>query len=264
MESERAKKVIAFIGSPQQRATYRVIQEFEANLKSFGGIDFEYVLLKDCHLELCRGCCLCFEKGEEYCPARDDRDALLEKLDESDGVIFATPTYSGHVTGLMKNFIDRLAFVFHRPRFFGKTFTPIVTYGIFGIAAVVKYLETAGEALGFDVTRGCSLHTLEPSTKFQQEKNSREIKKAAARFYKGLMRQKSPTPSFFRLMLFRLSRTSIRLMLDEKFQDYRHYRDKGWFESDYWHDVSLGLIKRLAGRFFDLMGERTVKQRLGA
>lgn len=163
----------------------------------------------------------------------------------------------------MKNFIDRLAFVFHRPRFFGKTFTPIVTYGIFGIGAVVKYLETAGEALGFSVTRGCCLHTLEPQTQLQQ-KNSREIEKAAARFYQELTRQTPPTPSFFRLMLFRMSRTSIKLMLDEKFRDYRHYQEKGWFESDYWHDVSLGFIKKLAGRFFDLMGERTVKQRLGA
>jgi hypothetical protein len=35
-------------------------------------------------------------------------------------------------------------------------------------------------------------------------------------------------------MLFRMSRTSIRLMLDEGFRDYRYYKEKGWFESDYY------------------------------
>ncbi|MGE5553728.1 MAG: flavodoxin family protein [Betaproteobacteria bacterium] len=264
MTSEQTKKVTVFIGSPVKRATYQAVQEFEMNLKSCAEIDFEYVLLKDYHLEYCKGCCLCFEKGEEYCPAKDDRDLLLEKMSHSDGVIFATPSYSFQVTALMKNFLDRLAFVFHRPRFFGKTFTAIVTYGIAGAAPIVKYLENVGENLGFHVTRGCCLHTLEPRTELQQKKNSQEIKKAAARFYEGLMRQTTPAPSFFRLMLFRLSRTSIRLMLDEKFRDYRHYREKGWFESDYWHDVSLGFIKKLAGRFFDFLGERMVKQRGGA
>jgi multimeric flavodoxin WrbA len=39
---------------------------------------------------------------------------------EADGVIFASPIYTFHVTGLMKNFIDRFSYCVHRPRFFGK------------------------------------------------------------------------------------------------------------------------------------------------
>lgn len=38
-------------------------------------------------------------------------------------------------------------------------------------------------------------------------------------------------------MLFRMSRTSIRLMLDEGFRDYRYYKEKGWFESDYYNGL---------------------------
>jgi hypothetical protein len=35
------------------------------------------------------------------------------------------------------------------------------------------------------------------------------------------------------LMIFRMSRTSIRLEPDEKSYDVKYYRDKGWFESVY-------------------------------
>ena len=65
----------------------------------------------------------------------------------SDGVVFATPNYSFHVSGLMKLFVDRLAFNFHRPRFFGKTCTSIVTQGIAGGGKIVE-IWNSKEAAG--------------------------------------------------------------------------------------------------------------------
>lgn len=254
------KKVTVFIGSARKQATYEAVREFEKNLKSYTEIDFEYVFLKDYRLEFCRGCKLCFDKGEELCPIEDDRDLLIDKLNQSDGVIFATPNYSFHVSAPMKNLLDRLAFVFHRPRFFGKAFTSIVTQGVFGGGSIVKYLGNMGENFGFSVAKGCVLKTLEPTSKAAQEKNSHEIKKAAARFYRVLMRPASPAPSFFRLMMFRMSRTSMKAMLSDQYYDYRHYKEKGWFKSDYYYDVSLSPIKKLAGRIFDFMGRRMSRQ----
>ncbi|MHC1723708.1 MAG: flavodoxin family protein [Aminipila sp.] len=250
------KKVTAFIGSAQKQATYKAVCEFEKNLKAYTEIELEVVFLNDCHLEFCRGCKLCFNKGEKLCPIHDDRDLLLDKINQSDGVIFATPNYSFHVSAPMKNLLDRLAFIFHRPRFFGKTFTSIVTQGIFGGASIVKYLDNMGQNLGFRVSKGCVLRTLDPITEAAQKKNSLEIKKAAAKFSRELMRSAYPSPSFFRLMLFRMSRTSIKAMLNEEYYDYRHYKEKGWFESDYYYDVSLSPVKKLAGRIFDFMWQR--------
>lgn len=255
------KKVTAFIGSPRKGATYRTVQEFEGKLQSYAEVDFEYVFLKDYHLEYCKGCKLCFDRGEEYCPSRDDRDLLLEKMANSDGVVFATPNYSFHVAAPMKNLLDRTAFVFHRPRFFGKAFTAIVTQGIYGGGAIVRYLETMGRNLGFHVAKGCCVRTLEPMTPAQQRKIAREAQRAAARFYRQLGRSGPPAPSFFRLMLFRMSRTSIREMLDDKSRDYRYYRDNGWFESNYYYATTLGPIKRLAGSLFDFLGRQVVAQR---
>jgi multimeric flavodoxin WrbA len=252
------KKVTAFIGSLRKKTTYQAVQELEKNLKQYADIDFEYVFLKDYRLEFCQGCKLCFDKGEKFCPLKDDRDILLEKMEQSDGVIFATPSYAFQVSARMKNFIDRFAYIFHRPKFFGKTFTAIVTQGIFGGNDIVKYLEFTGANFGFDVIKGSCVRTLEPMTELRQKKLKHEIKKLSERFCKGLICSTPSVPSFFRLMIFRMTRTSLQ-SIDVRYRDYYYYQDKGWFESDYYSETSLGLIKKCAGHFFDFLGRQLAK-----
>lgn len=258
------KKVTIFIGSPGKQATYQAAEEFVTNFKAHMEINFEYVFLNDYNLGNCKGCKLCFNKGEEYCPLKDDRDLLIEKINNSDGVIFATPNYAFNVTAIMKNFLERISFIFHRPRFFSKVFMAIVFQGIYGGAAIVKYLENVGENLGFHVVKGCCLTALEPRIAIEQKKITQELNKASTRFYKELMCTTPLTPSFFKLMIFRMSRTNISIVLDKKFRDYAYFKEKGWFESDYYYDVPLGITKKLAGRFFDFLGKQMAKHKLRA
>ncbi|HAS90876.1 MAG TPA: NAD(P)H-dependent oxidoreductase [Sedimentibacter sp.] len=60
------KKITAIIGSARKGATYQAVREFEQNLKEYEEIDFEYIFLSDYNLEFCRGCKICFDKGEAY------------------------------------------------------------------------------------------------------------------------------------------------------------------------------------------------------
>jgi multimeric flavodoxin WrbA len=187
------------------------VQEFEKNLKQHDEVDFAYVFLDDYRLEFCQGCKACFDKGEQYCPLKDDRDLLLAKLEQSDGVIFATPSYAFSVSARMKNMIDRFAYVFHRPWFFGKTFTAVVTQGVsFGGDKIRRYLEDTGANLGFCVTKGTCVNTLEPMTDTQVGKLKEAIRNTAARFSKSLDRTALPAPSLFRLMMFRMTRSAIQ------------------------------------------------------
>ena len=43
----------------------------------------------------------------------------------------------------------------------------------------------------------------------------------------------------------------MRLELDDSSYDYRYYKDKGWFESDYFYLTRLGVLKKAAGSLFD-------------
>lgn len=255
------KKIAAFIGSSQKHATFKAVQEFEQHLKTYVAIEFEYIFFKDYNLEYCNGCKLCFDKGEECCPFKDDRDILIDKIESSDGVIFATPNYAFHVSARMKNFLDRIAFIFHRPRYFGKTFMPIVTQGIYGGNAILKYLNRIGQNFGFFTVKGCCLRTLEPETENQKKKNSKKIKKAAARFYNQFKKSSLAEPSFIKLIQFRISRSIIGLKLNEQYKDYRYYKENSWFDSGYYYDVPLSFLKKSVGNLFDALSTSLAKNR---
>lgn len=255
------KKVTAFVGSASKKHTLGAVRQFQEYLEASGDVECEIVILSDCRLGTCRGCKACFEKGEASCPLKDDRDMLLEKMTESDGVVFATPNYSFHVSALMKIFLDRLGFVFHRPCFFGRAFTSIVTQGVYGGGAIVRYLDFVGSGLGFNTVKGSCFTAFEPMTEKEKRSRDRRLAKQSRQFYERLAKPEFPVPTLFKLMGFRMGRTSMRLELDDKSYDWRYYRDKGWFESAYFYPVRLGVFKKAAGRLFDWIAVRTARSR---
>jgi len=223
-------KVTAFIGSGRKRHSYNACEKFLQNLQTMGNVEYEMVRLSEYNIGTCRGCRICFDKGEEFCPHKDDRDKLIEKMKDSDGVIFASPNYSFQVSGMMKVFLDRLGFGFHRPDFFGKTFSSIVVQGIGKGEKIVRYLDFTGRGLGFNVVKGCCIKTLEPMTEKSQKAFDSIIDAQSRKFYAQLVKHEYPSPSLWWLMIFRMARTSIKKMLDDSCRDYTYFHDKGWFE----------------------------------
>jgi len=247
------KKVTAFVGSTHKKNTYEATLQFLNNLKAFGDVETEIVTLSDYQLGTCRGCRLCFDKGEEFCPLKDDRDVLMEKINTSDGVVFASPNYCFQMSGIMKTFLDRFGFICHRPRYFGKTFTSIVTQGFTGGDKIVEYFNFLAILLGFNTVKGISITALDPRTDKVQKKIDRALAELSKRFYTSLAKPAYPVPTWFMLIGFRMGRTSIKQMLDERSRDYRYYTEKGWLESDYFYPIHLGALKEAAGKLFDRM-----------
>ena len=252
-------KVTAFIGSGRKKHTYNATERFLKKLQTLGDVETEIVMLNDYDLQTCKGCVLCMDKGEEFCPLKDDRDKLIQKIIDSDGIVFASPNYSFQVSSLMKIFIDRLAFFFHRPRFFGKTCTSIVAQGIYGGNDIIKYLDFVGRGFGFNTVKGCCITTREPLSEKRQKKNDDTINRLAERFHSRLMKNQYPAPALLWLVMFRMGRTSRKLVLDESFRDYTYCKEKGWFESDYYYQVKLNPLKKLAGKLFDMIAVRMAK-----
>lgn len=254
-------RITAFVGSVRKMHTYNTTELFLEKLKLLGDIEYEIVQLSNYNLETCKGCLNCMDKGEEYCPLKDDRDLLIEKMKNSDGVIFASPNYCFQVSALMKTLIDRLGFFCHRPYFFGKSFTSIVAQGIYGGNSIVKYLNFIGGAIGFNVVKGCCINSLEPMTDKGRSIIDRIIDRQSRRFYKTLIKKEYPQPRLFELMVFRMSRSSRKIMLNEAFRDYTYCKDNGWFETDYYYPVRLSFLKGLAGHLFDKIAVKVVRNR---
>ena len=255
------KKVTAFVGSGHKRLTHNAVRRFLDGLESFGDVETELVTLSDYRIGTCRGCRLCFDKGEEACPLQDDRDVLIDKIAASDGVVFASPNYSFQVSGMLKVFLDRLGFAFHRPRFFGKTFTSIVTQGFFGGPKIVKYLDFAASCLGFNTVPGKCFTALDPPTAKEKDKRDRALAAQSRRFHKRMNNTPFRSPSILMLYGFRVGRTNVRLELTEADCDYRYYRDKGWFGSDYFYPARLNPLMKAAGMFFDAAQARKTRKR---
>jgi len=251
-EAHSPKRVTVFVGSPQKGgATYSAAQTFAENLDALGGVQTEIVRLPDYDIGVCRGCKLCMEKGEEYCPLKDDRDVLIEKMLASDGVVFAAPNYSFQVAATMKIFLDRLGFLFHRPRMHGKTFSAIAVQGIYGGGKVRKYLEFVGGGLGFNVVKGSVIRTLLPMTAEAIEKMDTSLAEHAVRFHEDLLLPPYRSPSLFSLAMFRMSRTAMGQSGREGTRDFDYYTDRGWFDSDYYYETRLNPLKRAVGALAD-------------
>jgi Multimeric flavodoxin WrbA len=246
------KTVTAIMGSPRRKGfTYLAARRFLDNLAALGDVQCEMVYLSDFVVDACKGCKACFERGEEFCPLHDDRDELIRKMLDADGLVFATPNYSFQVSGRMKCFLDRLGYVFHRPCFHGKVFTCIVAQGIFGGGNVVKYLQFVGRGLGCKVIKGTCVTALEPMSEKERVRAHRVLDAQSKRFHEQLFTPGAAVPSLFQLMGFRMGRTSVKLTLDAEKRDYVYYRDHGWFESDYFYPTRLGPVKKVAGAAFD-------------
>jgi multimeric flavodoxin WrbA len=247
------KRITAFVGSTQKGNTYHAVLQFMNNLQELGDVEYEIVRLSDYELRFCKGCRICFDKGEELCPLKDDRDVLMEKIDASDGVIFATPNYTFQMAGVMKTFLDRFGVVVHRPRYFGKAFTSIVTQGFMGGGDITKNLDLVGRLLGFNTVKGSCITGLIPYSEKNKQKMATTLAAQSKRFYATLTRKTYPVPSWFMLIGFRMGRTTIHQELDDRSQDYRYYAEQGWFESDYFYPIRLGLLKSSAGKLMDGM-----------
>ena len=256
-------KVLAIIGSPRRGRTYNMVQRFEKQLKSYGKVEFEYADLRDYTIQPCRGCEVCLKQGDKFCPLQDDTKVIFEKMLAADGVIFATPNYALNVTALMKNLLDRLAYVFHRPCFFHKASIAMVTQGVYGDKEIIKYFESVCQLWGFNACKGIGLTT--PSNELlpsEQEKINKTISKGAKHFYGILSGSKSPQPNFFMLWAFRFARTSHAKLTDKTYCDYHYFKTNGWFDSDYYYDVKLNPFKKLYGIFADKMAKK-VMDRIG-
>ncbi|HSJ54590.1 MAG TPA: flavodoxin family protein, partial [Anaerolineae bacterium] len=260
-EGKHVKKVTAFVGSARKKHTHDATVLFLSHLQSLGEVETEIVHLNDYRLEFCKGCKVCFARGEEHCPLKDDRDLLIEKMMTSDGVVFASPNYAFQLSAVMKAFLDRLGFAMHRPRFFGRTFTSIVTQGFGGGGKIVDYLDFAAKCLGFNTVKGSCITGLEPMTARERQKMDKVLAAHPRRYYATLEKPGYPVPSWFMLVGFRMGRTSMQFELDDSSRDYQHYVEQGWFESDYFYPTRLGPVKAVGGRLLDSMSARMARAR---
>jgi len=125
-------KILIINGSPRVNgATGQILTKIKDSLiKIDSSPDIEYINLGRMNLEFCSGCFSCYKTGK--CNIQDDSlENLSKKIENSDGVMFGSPTYLTNVSGHFKVMMDRCHFVFER-LLYNKACFSVVTYENYG------------------------------------------------------------------------------------------------------------------------------------
>ena len=102
-------RITAFNGSPRGKGsnTGVMVSEFLAGAAARGAT-VEQIFLSEKKIAHCLGCFKCWTATPGKCVINDNMTDLLEKVISSDLIVLATPLYIDDVTGIMKDFMDRL------------------------------------------------------------------------------------------------------------------------------------------------------------
>ncbi|MDP4091673.1 MAG: hypothetical protein Q8930_20715, partial [Bacillota bacterium] len=76
----------------------------------------------------------------------------------------------------------------------------------------------------------------------------------------AVLKSKQRQPSFFRLAIFRMTRTSMKYSQDVLAADKAYFHNKGWTDSKYYYKVKLGPLHSLFGGMMDGMIKRMIKK----
>jgi len=235
-------KIVVVNGSIKKGATFETLKVIENTLSQAGDYDFEYIHMRDLDLGFCKSCFRCFQEGEESCYQSDQVKVYADMLRQADGIIFSSPVYAMNVSGAMKNFIDSLTFLFHRPELFHKKGMAVVTTMGSHSKTNVNYLKKVLSAFGVKDTIKLDITLF--GRPISDEKIKSKIVKSA-RLYHKLLHSGIKSPTIKDLMWFSLWKANTQI---EHKVDYRYWTEKGWYQADYYYPVKINPIKKLIGR----------------
>ena len=221
-------KTLVIISSFRKKNTFSTLKQIEKIHQGVFPCEYEYLFLKEANLKTCVGCHLCLTKGEQYCPLKDDRDAIIAKIESADAVILASPNHTMNVNWLMKNFIDRLSYVMHRPRFFDQRFMILITSGSYmGIKEAIKALSPI--ASGGKIISRLGVMNSPGMNDAKTRKEEKKASVAAKRFALAMQKKHKFGTSFANMLWFAVFKATASIHAKDYPADFEYYKNKQFF-----------------------------------
>ena len=250
-------KILILNGGPHKGNTWLLTQKVRQFIERFDDTaEFSELHLSDVDLPFCTGCSNCFRKGHDLCPHNKKMQPVMDKIEESDAVIFCVPCFQGHLPGILKNFTDHMAFMLHRPRYFTKKALIISTTGGVSAGSTTKALAATLGGWGFN-----KCYQL-PVTAFSwnaYKPTRKDLVKAYAvtkQFYLDVKSGKMHVPGIGALIPFNL----FQAMCGEDKAPQYPTRDNDFWKKyvgmRYAPGIPLTPVHRAAGKLFCFIGRR--------
>jgi multimeric flavodoxin WrbA len=228
-------KVLMISGSNRHKGNTQHILDLvakELTDKPLNGqsIEVELLPLGKQQLKICTGCRACFNLGEQKCPLKDDLLPVLAKMQAADLLVVASPVYVSDVSGLLKNWIDRLAFMCHRPALGGKPVYLIATTGQSPTHSTIHTMQGAFITWGAHLFGSASfiMGARMPEEEIVK-KYGAKIRKIAAALGCELERLPGARPNLVELIVFQIQAKAWR-KAEKETVDFRYWQENGWFD----------------------------------
>jgi len=244
-------KICIVMGARKKGNTAQVVSCFTEALQERADVSFDYLYPADARPEHCVGCHNCIFTGEQHCPHHDTFRPMLQRLHEADAVILASPGYMFSVTGIMKTFLDHMAYLCHRPEFFGKKALVLSSCTRWQQKSVLTPMTTWAAGAGFTLAGKFFVEMPPlPLKEKELERTRRKIRKEAARFAAELQKPGKLKPVFADLMIFNAFRAFSRFAPGILKADYAYFQSLHAYDRNtrWYRPVKVSRIKsRLAG-----------------
>jgi multimeric flavodoxin WrbA len=228
-------KILALIGSQRKKGnTARIVQLIAARMHALAAqhaapLEFETLFLGDLDIHPCLGCRACFDRGDEACPIEDDVPLIRAKMDAADALILASPVYVDDVSGLVKTWMDRLAYLCHRPALGGKCAYPLATVGGSSPNHALRTMNVALLTWGYHLVgqtglKMGALATTDELTRYQPAAN-----KVANQLFRAVVGQHALNPTFISLMAFKIQQLTWQQEPPGSY-DYAYWQAQGWLD----------------------------------
>lgn len=256
-------EILVIHGSPHNGNTLKLTRKFEEVVKKYNDVLFEYLSINELNIQMCRGCFNCITKGEDLCPLKDDDVKLvLEEMDKANGTIFSAPTYMYNIPALMKNLIDRLAYLGHRPRYLNKYAVVISTTCEKGLEEALRYLSFGTVwAWGFQLvgTLGAYTHPffLDKKRKLNLDKKLTDL---AKKFHTAITSTELPAVTFEEMIRFRAMSLHSLYSKEIFSADYRFYHQNNEIGKNYFiQPVKINFFINVISRILSFFIGRSMR-----
>ncbi len=232
-------QILALVGSYRKNGnTDQIVHMIEEGLQRIAEQHHEQLKVETINLghqtiNPCRGCRVCFNRGEDKCPHRDDLLAIKAKMKAADGLLIASPVYVDDVSGITKTWIDRLAHVCHRPEFAGKCAFAVATVAGSPTSHTMRTLSMALRTWGYHIVGQAGFKMgplMSPETtavRFQKQTD-----KIAAQLFEAIYGRQYARPTFYSLMMFKIQQWSWQRAVRQDTIDFQYWKNQGWFDPD--------------------------------
>jgi multimeric flavodoxin WrbA len=228
-------KILAIIGSYRKHGnTARAVECIQHELELLASargqtIENETLFLGELELDACRGCRTCFDRDEGKCPLKDGGLEMRARLLAADGLIVASPIYVDDVSGITKTWIDRLAFLCHRPALARQSVLLVTSVAGTPSDHAMRTLSTALLTWGAHIAGQVSFKMGALMPREDLPTLDAQAHRAARRLFDALQRREHERPSFISLMTFRIQQITWRGAPPGSV-DHNHWLENGWLE----------------------------------